>query len=125
MHISVVVTVADCTTFQVLLIAQTILTNIRSTDTVARLGGDEFALLLPETGKDAAYEVVTKLRRILLETVEARQWPVTLSIGVATFARPCDSVPKIVKVADDLMYCAKSQGKNCISASYVEAHAEG
>jgi diguanylate cyclase (GGDEF)-like protein/PAS domain S-box-containing protein len=104
------------------LIAQTILANIRSTDTVARLGGDEFALLLPETEKDAAYGVVTKLRRILLETVEARQWPVTLSIGVATFVKPVDSVAMLVKVADDLMYSAKGQGKNCIIASSVEAH---
>jgi diguanylate cyclase (GGDEF)-like protein/PAS domain S-box-containing protein len=102
------------------LIAQTILATIRSTDTVARLGGDEFALLLPETGKDAAVEVMTKLSRILLEAVEARHWPVTLSIGLVTFAKPGESVAQMVKVADDLMYSAKTQGKNRVVTAYVE-----
>lgn len=102
------------------LVAQTIVANIRVTDTVSRLGGDEFALLLPETGKDAAYEVITKLRRLLLETLQARQWLVTLSIGLATFASPGESVHQLVKAADDLMYSAKSPGKNRVAAGYIE-----
>jgi diguanylate cyclase (GGDEF)-like protein/PAS domain S-box-containing protein len=102
------------------LIAQTIVATVRSTDTVSRLGGDEFALLLPETGQDAALEVMTKLSRILLEVVQARQWPVTLSIGLVTFAKPGESVAQMVKAADDLMYSAKTQGKNRVVTAYVE-----
>jgi diguanylate cyclase (GGDEF)-like protein/PAS domain S-box-containing protein len=103
------------------LVAQTICANIRGTDTLARLGGDEFALLLPETGEEAANAVVAKLRNVLLATAQARQWPVTLSIGLATFAKPGESVEQIVKVADDLMYAAKNEGKNRIVNAYVEA----
>jgi diguanylate cyclase (GGDEF)-like protein/PAS domain S-box-containing protein len=103
------------------LIAQTIQGNVRATDTISRLGGDEFALLLPETGGGEACAVIAKLRAILLEKVEERKWPVTFSIGVATFAKPGESVAQMVKVADDLMYSAKNEGKNRVTASYVGA----
>jgi diguanylate cyclase (GGDEF)-like protein len=65
--------------------------------------------------------VIAKLRTILLEKVEERKWPVTFSIGVATFAKPGESVAQMVKVADDLMYSAKNEGKDRVTASYVGA----
>jgi diguanylate cyclase (GGDEF)-like protein/PAS domain S-box-containing protein len=103
------------------LIARTIQDNVRATDTISRLGGDEFALLLPETGREEACGVIAKLRTILLEKVGERKWPVTFSIGVATFAKPGESVAQLVKVADDLMYSAKTEGKNRVTAAYVGA----
>jgi diguanylate cyclase (GGDEF)-like protein/PAS domain S-box-containing protein len=105
------------------LTAQTLRANIRATDTIARLGGDEFALLLPETDHQPACAVIAKLRGILLETIEARHHAVTLSVGLATFAAPGDSIDEVIKIADDLMYSAKNQGKNCVATSHVKAEA--
>jgi PAS domain S-box-containing protein len=62
------------------LVAQTIFTNIRGTDTVSRLGGDEFALLLPETAKDPACEVVNKLPEIG-PSLSALAWQLSPSLG--------------------------------------------
>jgi PleD family two-component response regulator len=37
---------------------------------------------------------------------------VTFSIGAVTFLTPPESVDKMIKKADDLMYSAKKNGKN-------------
>ncbi|MBI5041931.1 MAG: GGDEF domain-containing protein [Gammaproteobacteria bacterium] len=88
--------------------------NLRATDSIARLGGDEFAFLLPETDSDAARAVVDKIRRLTQEDMDAQSWPVTLSIGVLTCAEAPDSVGAMLRVADQLMYQVKLQGKNAI-----------
>lgn len=87
--------------------------NIRAEDIVARLGGDEFAILLSETSQEKAYNVVSRLQRILLEEMERSRWPVTFSIGVLTITTPA-TVSDIIRQVDELMYNAKNSGKNAI-----------
>jgi diguanylate cyclase (GGDEF)-like protein len=88
--------------------------NIRRIDIAARLGGDEFAVLLPETGGEAAEAVVTKLRNMLQVAMDRHRWPVTFSIGIATYETAPLSVDELVSSADDLMYAAKRGGKDRI-----------
>lgn len=88
--------------------------QLRATDVVARLGGDEFALLLPETGRAGAELVVNRLRESLAETMEARGWPVTLSIGVLTCPLGPPSVDALIQEADALMYRVKQMGKDAV-----------
>lgn len=96
-------------------VANTLKQDVRAVDRVARLGGDEFAVLLPETGEEAARFVVRKLQKNLIDAVEGEErWPVTFSIGVITCAVPPCSVEEITKLADNLMYAAKREGKNRI-----------
>jgi diguanylate cyclase (GGDEF)-like protein len=87
--------------------------NIRAEDIVARLGGDEFAILLSETSQEKAYNVVSRLQRILLEEMERSRWPVTFSIGVLTITTPA-TLSEIIRQVDELMYNAKNSGKNAI-----------
>jgi len=94
--------------------------NVRSTDTVARLGGDEYALLLPETGTAAAKKAVQKIHAQLLLAMKKNKWPVTFSIGVATFETNPESVEVMIKVVDDLMYSAKNSGKNQVKYEVFE-----
>jgi PleD family two-component response regulator len=42
---------------------------------------------------------------------------VTFSIGVMTFNNPPGSADEAVKLADDMMYLVKSQGKNATNFS--------
>lgn len=93
-------------------VAETIDENIRDSDVVARIGGDEFAILLPETGKDAADAVITKVHQSLLATMKQKNWPVTFSVGAVTFLHAPDSANEILEKADDLMYSVKRSGKN-------------
>lgn len=88
--------------------------HLRETDNIARLGGDEFAILLPETDNTAAQAVVDKIRRLIQADMDARSWPVTLSIGVLTCEQPPDSVEAMLHVADQLMYQVKQKGKDAI-----------
>lgn len=95
-------------------VAATIRRNLRATDTVARLGGDEFAILLPETEEEPAHAVLGKLRGLVSGSMQANDWPVTLSIGAFTFLHPRDSVDQMIRLADEAMYSAKRGGKNRI-----------
>lgn len=95
-------------------IASLIQPNIRAVDLLGRLGGDEFAVLLPETGYEQSQVVADKIQGVLHDGMQQNGWPVTFSIGVATFATPPTSVDEMIRVADDLMYSVKRAGKNGI-----------
>ncbi len=95
-------------------VAETIRRDVREIDVLARLGGDEFAILLPETGEDAARAVVHRVQRSLMRMVKERQWPVSFSVGVATWVVPPQDVDEVVKRADQLMYSVKNSGKNMV-----------
>jgi diguanylate cyclase (GGDEF)-like protein len=95
-------------------VGETLRRNIRSMDVPARIGGDEFAILLPETGRDAAAEIVAKLQQKLTHAMQDQGWPVTGSFGVATFIKAPISVDELIKRSDLLLYSAKQKGKNMI-----------
>jgi len=105
------------------LVADTIRSNIRATDSIARLGGDEFVFLLPETGYDAASVVIQKVHQSLQAAMGRKGWPVTFSIGVVTFRTPPDSVDGMIRVADAFMYSVKHSGKNRIQHQEIEYQA--
>lgn len=106
-------------------VAETLQNNIRSTDVAGRLGGDEFAILLPETGREAAGAIAAKLQQQLAHHMQKGSWPVTASLGVATFMVPPVSIDDLMKQADILMYSAKQKGKNRICHEVIHAQKDG
>jgi GGDEF domain-containing protein len=56
---------------------------------------------------------------VLLRSMWQRNWPVTFSIGMVSFAVPPASVEEMVRQADEVMYSVKQQGKNSIAAAEV------
>ena len=95
-------------------VAEILHSRLRTTDICGRLGGDEFAVLLPETGEKAAAIFAAELRARLIEAMEKHGWPVTFSIGVATFHTMPESLDQLIEKADALMYLVKQGGKNAI-----------
>ncbi len=93
----------------------------RAGEVVARLGGEEFVVLLPGVDADSAQRSAVRLQQRLAEReipheASAVSPLVTLSIGVAGFDRDSmDQFDQLLCRADEALYRAKSQGRNCIS----------
>lgn len=86
--------------------------NARDTDIAVRYGGEELAIILPETEMNSAYELAERMRILVYEEFK-KDLSITLSLGVANCPRHASSVDELVKAADDALYLAKAQGKNC------------
>ena len=85
----------------------------------ARYGGEEFVLILQRTDPRVAVEVAHRLRQVVAgkKVVNRRTretlGQVTLSIGVALY-RAGESAAELVHRADEAMYLAKAEGRNCV-----------
>lgn len=105
------------------LIAQTIIDNIRKSDTLARYGGDEFVMILPELDKHQSKSLAEKLCMVIGKTkiprkISTRKVNLTVSLGISTFPDDGRSEDELLKKADEALYQAKDLGRNavCISA---------
>ncbi|OJY69759.1 MAG: hypothetical protein BGP16_08440 [Sphingobium sp. 66-54] len=92
------------------------LSETMSPHVVGRFGGEEFVVVLPGVDADAAYALIEKAR----EAVSARRMRVRdtdETIGRVTFSAGiamCGANPdEALRVADQLLYEAKSAGRNC------------
>jgi diguanylate cyclase (GGDEF)-like protein len=88
--------------------------HLRDIDVAARLGGEEFAVLLPETDLEGALTVAERLRRHVDDRGALKQSDIrlTTSIGVAQYH--AGSREDLLRQADEGLYRAKQQGKNCV-----------
>lgn len=86
--------------------------HLRAGDLVARLGGDEFAILLPDTDHDAALTLLERIREHVSARMGQNAWPVTLSVGAASYSHPPATLEEAVHDADLVMFRAKATGKN-------------
>lgn len=101
-------------------VVTTLKQHIRATDQLARLGGDEFILFLPQTDAQAARITLDRVQAKLLAVMQANFWPITFSIGVATFTTPPESIEAALHRADEFMYGVKRNGKNRIEYRVIE-----
>ncbi len=101
--------------------AEILVQNVRGQDRVARFGGEEFALMMPGASLENATAAAERIRRAL----DTKRWaigptggpvgPITASFGVAGL-RAGETCEDLIKRADDRLYQAKSQGRNCVVA---------
>ena len=93
--------------------------NVRSTDVVARIGGEEFGVLLPRASAEVALETAERIRHAFRRTsAELNMDGVagTVSIGVATGVMPVksamDGIGPLLARADIALYRAKASGRD-------------
>lgn len=88
----------------------------RQQDTPARLGGDEFVVLLPNTSVEEASAIGAAImgEAAILQADHGIPYHCSLSIGIAFATPDMTSATEWLKAADDALYTAKRQGKNCI-----------
>ncbi len=89
--------------------------HFRCEDVLARLGGDEFAAVMPGLTAADARTRLESLRDKIRAAMGQRRWPVTLSIGAASFAEVTGDIEAMVSAADAAMYEAKAAGRDCLA----------
>ena len=101
---------------------------LRSTDTLARMGGDEFAVILTDLLPNA--DVGDIAQKIVTSFAEAfdlggHRVFVSASIGIALYPQNGESFDELLKLADQAMYEAKSNGRNgfCFFTSALQERA--
>ncbi len=92
----------------------------RPSDVVARYGGEEFVILLPNTNLKGALTLAEMIRNAI-ETMNISHENslvsdhVTLSMGVSCkIPEQIEQYKELIKEADDALYEAKENGRNCI-----------
>jgi diguanylate cyclase (GGDEF)-like protein len=105
---------------QVLVEMSQIMANcLRKSDTVARWGGEEFIILLPETPKENALQIASRILTSV-STAKFSSVPrqITISIGLAGMPEPdIDTSEKLIVAADRALYEAKNKGRNRVEVS--------
>lgn len=91
-------------------VSEAIYKSLRETDIACRYGGDEFILLLPSTEADMAKLVC---KRLYSTYSPAGAGDVDFSFGIAQLGpRTFATVDEAIRLADDMMYKAKSERGN-------------
>ena len=72
--------------------------------------------------RESAKAYVEDMRQRLLDTMSGRRWPVTFSIGVASYARAPADLDGLLAEADGLMYEVKHGGSNRVLQRDLTPH---
>lgn len=95
----------------------------RAGEFVARYGGEEFVLIMPDIDEDHAVAFPNQLRQKVVDLAIPHEHSscsevVTMSFGIAFTAMTNRKMSKedLLTAADEQLYIAKNQGRNCVSA---------
>jgi diguanylate cyclase len=104
------------------IVARTLTDTLKGRDIVARFGGEEFVILLPDTPIDVGMRVADILRTTISSKELKRKdtgenfGTITVSMGVARYRHGgTDTLPTLLKRADDALYKSKHDGRNRVS----------
>lgn len=107
------------------LVGEALRNGLRSTDSVCRYGGEEFALLLPETHPRDAQRLAERMRKVLAELGpdEVLSRSLTASFGVASIPENAADAAQLLRAADQALYRAKADGRDCVRVAEEGASA--
>lgn len=102
-------------------IAAAIKSMLRAPDLVGRLGGEEFGVFLPGASPEQAERVAERIRLTVNEaefTPGGARHDLTVSVGGAVFEQKLPFAD-LFRLADQQLYAAKQQGRNCVAIAAV------
>lgn len=99
----------------------------RPTDLFARIGGEEFVMLLPDCNAAGAVKKAEKMQAVINNAeiphggVDGHPF-VSVSLGVAsTFPSHGQGALSLFQAADDALFAAKRDGRNCIAIAKTDS----
>lgn len=98
-------------------LALTLSHAVRTDDVVCRLGGDEFLVICPNTTADGALHLGERIRSAVDASKAPAgngEWLGSVSVGVGAKTSEMAEVEELIKAADDAVYMAKRDGRNCV-----------
>ncbi len=98
-------------------LAKTLQHAVRNDDIACRLGGDEFFVICPSTDISGGLHLAEIIRKTVSELrvpTGDSAWHGSISIGVAVRTPVMTSYEELIKAADESIYVAKEDGKNCV-----------
>lgn len=89
--------------------------TLRADDKIFRwLSGDEFLIVLKDASECKAVKVANRIRQIVEEKTKDWIYPVTISIGIATYPKDGSNITELVDKAEKANGIAKDMGKNTV-----------
>ena len=92
-------------------VAETLKATCPEGSSLSRYGGEEFSLILPRCDSQNALLAAEALRKSILET-NYNNYPLSISLGVATYPDHASSVNELILSADQSLFQAKRRGRN-------------
>lgn len=95
----------------------------RGSDLVARYGGEEFIALLPDTNAKGAAAIADQLLHLFRQAALPHQYNlvadyVSISLGICCVdAASSEDYNRLLRLADNALYQAKANGRNCYYVS--------
>lgn len=96
-------------------VARAVRDTLRKDDLLGRIGGEEFAACLTGAPDRIVATVAERIRADVedMKFAEYQALSCTLSVGIAHL-QPGETFEDIMKRADEALYVAKSEGRNCV-----------
>jgi hemerythrin len=93
---------------------------VRTDDVVCRLGGDEFLVICAGTPLEGAMKLAEKIRDEVSQlsvSAGSGEWRGSISVGVAARSESMKGIEELMKAADEGVYLAKRNGRNCVASA--------
>lgn len=99
-------------------IAKAIQSVCRGTDMSFRYGGEEFVVVLSKTNAEGAMVIAERIRQQIDQTpVKLNGQSISTSVSIGTATRSADQKEQLKEIferADNALYRAKANGRNCV-----------
>ena len=96
-------------------VANILRVHCREIDTAARYGGDEFVVVLPETGREAAWQVAQRISQQVRNDGEKPY--ISVCAGAAMFPQDGETVDELLATADRALYREKRSFKRLAAST--------
>ena len=99
--------------------AEILTDSFREEDIVTRWGGDEFVILLPQTNKETAAEICSRVKKACTANKEPVQF--SIALGTATKERKDEDIEEVLKQADNRMYKNKLKESSSVRHDLISS----